>query len=376
MTDLAGFWSYAHLDEKNSGGRVLSLSHRIGEAFELLSGERLQLFTDREIQWGEEWEARINEELERTTFLIPIITPSYFRQEDCRKELLQFASTAKRFAMEQLLLPVYYVTVPAMELDEPSKDEAVAIIKGTQWADARDVRLEDESSAAHRTFVESLAQRLVMIAEETEARPARHRVEVVLQPTSSAQEARPEDTDDGEGYLDVLAKGEEALPKWVATIKGISTVMESVGSITTESVSEMEAQGGKSFASRLAVANRFARRLDAPAAELVSLGSDYVSQLFEVDPAIKAILKAAREDDDAKSSNEFKEFTGSVATLAQSSRESMEQVEVLAGVLNENARFSRELRRPLRKMEGALRSMMDAQAILDGWLLEIEDLDG
>jgi hypothetical protein len=377
MTDLAGFWSYAHLDDKNSGGRVLGLSQRISEAFQLLSGEELKLFTDRKIEWGEEWESRIQEELERTTFLIPIITPSYFRQDYCRKELLQFASAAKRFGVEQLLLPVYYVDVPAIEVDEAPSDEAVAIIKATQWADARAVRLENESSAAHRKFVDELAQRLVAIAAETEVQPARPRSQTPLRTTAEAGivDIQSEGPDEADGSLDVLARGEEVLPRWIETIQGITSTMGDVQTITNESTVEMKSKGGNSFAGRLAVANRFAQRLDPPAERLVSLGSDYVSQLFEVDPAVKALLQAAREEEDEAPSDEVQQFTEAIAELAGTSRESMEQVEVLAGTLHQNARFSRELKRPLRKMEGALRSMMDAQAILDRWLLEIEELE-
>lgn len=43
--------------------------------------------------------------LQETTFFIPIITPSYFRSEPCRKELLDFARAARQFGVEQLILP-------------------------------------------------------------------------------------------------------------------------------------------------------------------------------------------------------------------------------------------------------------------------------
>jgi len=86
----AGFWSYAHEDDMLDGGNILKLSRLIMEEYNLLSGEPLSLFVDRnDIAWGEEWRERINSSLAETTFFIPIITPRYFTRPECRRELLE-----------------------------------------------------------------------------------------------------------------------------------------------------------------------------------------------------------------------------------------------------------------------------------------------
>ena len=78
--------------------------------------EDLELFVDREaIQWGEEWAARISGAIAGTTFFIPIVTPSYFTSNQCRQELLKFVRDASRLGLEQLVMPVYWVTVPEVE---------------------------------------------------------------------------------------------------------------------------------------------------------------------------------------------------------------------------------------------------------------------
>jgi hypothetical protein len=83
------------------------------------------------------------------------------------------------------------------------------------------------------------------------------------------------------------------------------------------------------------------------------------------------MLRFATEQPEVQESADFREFAKVVSSLADTSRISMKEAETLSSVLGQNARFSRELRQPLRKIDGALRSMVDAQSILDEWSAEI-----
>ena len=65
--------------------------------------------------------------------------------------------------------------------------------------------------------------------------------------------------------------------------------------------------------------------------------------------------------------------SGRIPKMAQVSRDSMNGAQTLSEIIGQNAGFSRELRKPLKKIEGALRNMVDAQSILDGWT---DDIDG
>ncbi|MCP9488157.1 MAG: toll/interleukin-1 receptor domain-containing protein, partial [Gaiellaceae bacterium MAG52_C11] len=112
-----GFWSYVHDDDDGDGGRVKRLASLIkAEYAALTGGDSLELFLDHaEIRWGDEWELRIEEALQATTFFIPVVTPRYFRSEECRKKLLGFAGHAKSLGLEELVLPLYYIEVPDLE---------------------------------------------------------------------------------------------------------------------------------------------------------------------------------------------------------------------------------------------------------------------
>ncbi len=158
----AGFWSYVQQDDADDFGRILDLAGRLRGAYRLRQADELTLFVDREsVQWGDEWSARIDAAIAGTTFFIPVITPSYFKSQACRKELLKFERQARKLGLEQLIMPIYWVPVPELE-DNPDEagDEAITVIARYQWQDFREVRLEDESSSTFRKAVSNLANEL------------------------------------------------------------------------------------------------------------------------------------------------------------------------------------------------------------------------
>ena len=77
------------------------------------TGQEFTIFQDRDIQWGQNWKRRIEKSLdEEVTFLIPIITPSFFKSKACRDELGRFLERERRLNRDDLILPVYYVDTP------------------------------------------------------------------------------------------------------------------------------------------------------------------------------------------------------------------------------------------------------------------------
>jgi hypothetical protein len=141
MPGRSGFWSYVRQDDIDEAGRISDLSTSLSKKVRLLTGQEFPIFLDRNsIGWGDDWESRIEEALEGTTFFIPILTPSYFLSENCRKELLRFSSTATALGLKELILPIYYVTVPELESPSPSGDDLINLVRRYQWVDWRDRR--------------------------------------------------------------------------------------------------------------------------------------------------------------------------------------------------------------------------------------------
>jgi hypothetical protein len=107
VPELKGFWSYVHADDDTDGGRISRLAKDVVAGFDMLTGESIDLFLDRDqISWGEDWRNKIDESLSSIAFFIPVLTPRYLMSSECRRELQFFAQRAKRLGIEELVLPL------------------------------------------------------------------------------------------------------------------------------------------------------------------------------------------------------------------------------------------------------------------------------
>jgi F-box protein 11 len=140
------FMSYAHSDDKR--GRLTEFHERLGDEVHMQIGEEFLIFQDREnILWGQNWKKRIEESLDEVTFLIPIITPSFFNSSACRDELQRFLEREKELKRDDLVLPIYYVDCPLLNDEEKrAGDELAQAIFAHQYADWRELRHEPFTS--------------------------------------------------------------------------------------------------------------------------------------------------------------------------------------------------------------------------------------
>jgi hypothetical protein len=374
MHDLeqpAGFWSYTHEDDRLDGGRILRLAEKLSAEFGLLTGENLELFVDRaDLKWGQEWRARIDEALSRTTFFIPIITPRYFRSTECRAELLKFAGHAASLGLEQLLLPLLYIRVPALDQEDARADEAVALIKKTQWFEWRELRLADEDSSAYRQAINKLAQRLIEIRDNVADQALR---------SAPPAAARAEETEEGPALLERLAAMEETVPRLTASAERLGQLLEDATGITEEAGTDLQASdaAGRGFAGRLAVARRFAKALGQPAQEIADLGERYSAQLVEADPGALDLIRLTKEAErlDPASAEQAQEFFQAVRTAVKSSRESTASLTQYDSSLDKAAGWSRDLRPVVEQIKAGLRGFTDGQAVLDEWERLIDEVD-
>jgi len=142
----AAFMSYVHSDDKY--GRLTEFCERLSDEVGACIGEDFLIFHDRkDIPWGQNWKKRIDESLDEVTFLIPIITPSFFNSPYCRRELERFLELEKELGRNDLVLPIYYVDCPLLN-DEGKRggDELAQAIADHQYADWRDLRFEPFTS--------------------------------------------------------------------------------------------------------------------------------------------------------------------------------------------------------------------------------------
>src|SRR5215211_1349059 len=101
---LAALMSYAHSDDTDR--HLTTFRERLSQEVQVQTGLEFPIFQDiKDIHWGQTWQQRINNSLDEITFLIPIITPSFFKSDACRAELKRFVEREKRLGRNDLILP-------------------------------------------------------------------------------------------------------------------------------------------------------------------------------------------------------------------------------------------------------------------------------
>lgn len=138
----AAFLSYVHSDDEHDGGRITGLRERLEGEVRMHIGQPFRIFQDRnDLEWGQNWSQRIEDSLNAVTFLIPVVTPSFFRSPACRKEFDSFLIREQSLGTNRLILPIYYLDCD--EIEETSDDSIAETLKSRQWSDWRPLRFFD-----------------------------------------------------------------------------------------------------------------------------------------------------------------------------------------------------------------------------------------
>ena len=163
------FISYVRSDDDHDSGRISELRLRLEGEVKMQTGRVFHIFQDRnDIKWGQQWKDRIEGTLNDVTFLIPIVTPSYFQSIACKSEFDSFLLREKNLGEDRLILPIYYVSCDEMGDHPPSSGEMAAVLKARNWADWRKLRFEPLTSPALRAEVASLATTIKETMKELE----------------------------------------------------------------------------------------------------------------------------------------------------------------------------------------------------------------
>lgn len=369
MTEWQGLWSYVHPDDQADGGRVSRLARDVTDQFQMLTGEKINLFLDADaLKWGEDWRAKIDDSLSSIAFFIAVLTPRYFMSAECRRELQFFARRATSLGIKELVLPLLYVDVPRIH-DASSPDDLMALVRTFHWEDWRDLRFMDTASEGYRRGVARLAARLVDANKQAETA-------VVVPPTIAGDVTSKDDTDNAPGLIDRMAAAEEALPKWQEALQSLKSSIESIGQVMTEAKADVDRADAQSkgFAGRLVVARRVAGKLKEPVDRIWSDSNEFASQLHQVDDGLRALIEqAAAEVQGAPDSRPAVcEFFETIRQLSASAHEVLESVRQMIESIAPVESMSRDLRPPLRRLREGLTIMVEAQEVTDEWIQLIE----
>ena len=154
-----GFLSYAREDDVHLDGRLTEFRRRLSGELVVQTGARFDIFQDTsDIAWGQDWGQCIGDCLDTAAFLVPIITPGFFRSQACRNEITRFALREKALGRRDLILPVYFIHCPFLE-DESARqaDPVVRLISERNYVDWRSLRFQSLRSTTSRKMLAKLA---------------------------------------------------------------------------------------------------------------------------------------------------------------------------------------------------------------------------
>jgi parallel beta-helix repeat protein len=170
----AAFLSYARADDKY--GHISEFRQQLEDEVSMQTGKTFRIFQDRrDIQLGQSWRDEIEDALDAVTFLIPILTPRFFKSEPCGEELRRFRERETALDRDDLILPVYYVDTPLLNPDpgEREKDPVAELVYSRQYADWRTLRYEPFTSPEIRKQLAGMARQIRDAIERLDRADAR-----------------------------------------------------------------------------------------------------------------------------------------------------------------------------------------------------------
>lgn len=176
--DPLAFLSYVRDDDAHDLGRISDLRALLEGEVRMQTGRPFPIFQDRnDINWGEQWRERIRGAIDSISFLIPIITPSYFRSQMCREEFDAFLLRERTLGLPRLILPIYYVS--ADEIDDATNyaDDMATVLRERNWSDWRELRFPPLDRPIIREHIAALAKTIknTMIELRAEIDAGTHR---------------------------------------------------------------------------------------------------------------------------------------------------------------------------------------------------------
>jgi hypothetical protein len=158
-----GFWSYARQDDERKLNLLrLQLAFQVQQRF---GREAIKIFQDvAAIPPGDDWEAKIRDALDDSSFFIPIITPNFLESKWCDEEFFIFLdreqAIAKEFAPasgERRIFPILYVDIEDVS---GYSDQLLPALKKAQWLDIRDLIYKDPEGEEVRARLGLLAKNI------------------------------------------------------------------------------------------------------------------------------------------------------------------------------------------------------------------------
>jgi hypothetical protein len=165
LSDLVGFFSYSREDDHGSRGALSALRDAIQSELSAQLGRShtdFRVWQDKAaIPLGTLWENQISDAINQSAFFVPIVTPRAMRSQHCTFEFESFLAREKELGRDDLVFPILYIPVPALEDEKLWRQDPVLKIVGTrQYLDWRDLRHLEQNSPEVRQKIERFCRNI------------------------------------------------------------------------------------------------------------------------------------------------------------------------------------------------------------------------
>jgi hypothetical protein len=195
LPELAGFFSYSREDDEAFSGTLSALREGIHRELSAQLGRNkktFRLWQDQvAIAPGKLWESEIKKAIDESFFFIPIVTPRSVSSKYCKFEFESFLARESEIGRNDLVFPILYISVGALESEAKWRDDPVlSIIGRRQYVDWRPLRHLDVQTTAVREQIERLCQRMVEGLNQPWISPEERRTREEAIRQQAAREAR------------------------------------------------------------------------------------------------------------------------------------------------------------------------------------------
>jgi hypothetical protein len=351
------FLSYSRADDEHEGGVISQLRDRLVAEFRFQTGRDLFVFQDTVgIDLGEHWRSKIETEIDRTSFLLVFLTPSYLRSSTCREELQRFFDREDNLNRNDLVLPVYYADV-APEAD----DHLAKRLLQRQHVDWRHLRFEPFDSVPVRMALAELSSSIAKAVSRNSSLARRE---------PSGLEVSSE-----KGLVERLVDMELALPRFPRKLKILVAEQEDVTAEIQEATTEVERlnRTGRGTTGRLIVARRLAGRLEPHADRMDKTARELRTDLDVIEDGLRALAAEVPDSDEEGLDEVIRGLIGSLSEARDASEQASISVEELAGSYERVGRQASTLRPVLNRMITASRIVTDCAPRFSSWIQLLEE---
>lgn len=125
MLNTVAFFSYRRPDDEATDGLISKIHQVMQNRLVPYLGEDVEIFLDTDdIKTGDDWPERLQQALDAANYLIPILSPNFFKSDYCRRELERFFEKEDELNRYDMVLPVYLFEIPNYSIH--ADDELIA----------------------------------------------------------------------------------------------------------------------------------------------------------------------------------------------------------------------------------------------------------